>query len=242
MHRATITNEHWMTRHRSALEFKGRMLSITRVKLLDPDPAAARAQIEQFARQMPQAVKGMAVVIDSDADTDLPALIEAMRTVGMQPLGVSDGPLAAAARRLGLAVLSKDSGKAGAAPPPPEPPPRQVAAAAERRSARIVSEPVRSGQQIYAEHADLVVLNTVSPGAEVIADGCVHVYGKLGGRAIAGARGDESARIFCRKMEAELLAIAGIYAVADQMKAGPRGVPATAYLEQGQLRIEVHKA
>ena len=100
---------------------------------------------------------------------------------------------------------------------------------------------MRSGQQIYAEHGDLIVLNTVSPGAEVIADGCVHVYGKLGGRAIAGARGDESARIFCRKMEAELVAIAGIYAVADQIKEGPRGVAATAYLEQGRLRIEPHK-
>lgn len=233
-----------MTRTRSALEFKGRMLSITRVKVLDPDPAAARAQIEQFARQMPQAVKGMATVIDSDLATDLPALLAAMRAVGMQPLGVSEGPLAQAARDIGLAVLSKDSGKAAAAPPP-EPPARQAAApavpAAPRRAARIVTEPVRSGQQIYAEHGDLVVLNTVSPGAEVIADGCVHVYGKLAGRAIAGARGDESARIFCRKLEAELLAIAGIYAVADQVKDGPRGGPATAYLEHGRLKIEEHK-
>ncbi|MBL6749818.1 MAG: septum site-determining protein MinC [Nevskia sp.] len=231
-----------MTRTRSALEFKGRMLSITRVKVLDPDPAAARAQIEQFARQMPQAVKGMATVIDSDLATDLPALVAAMRAVGMQPLGVSEGPLAQAARDIGLAVLSKDSGKAPAAAAP-EPPPRQAApvAAVPRRAARIVTEPVRSGQQIYAEHGDLVVLNTVSPGAEVIADGCVHVYGKLSGRAIAGARGDESARIFCRKLEAELLAIAGIYAVADQVKDGPRGGPATAYLEHGRLKIEEHK-
>jgi septum site-determining protein MinC len=230
-----------MTRNRSALEFKGRMLSITRVKVLDADAAAARAHIEQFARQMPQAAKGMAVVIEGDADTDLPALLEAMRAVGMQPLGVADGPLAAEARRLGLAVLSKDSGKAASAapaPPPPEPPP----AAPPRRAARIVTEPVRSGQQIYAEHGDLIVLNTVSPGAEVIADGCVHVYGKLAGRAIAGARGDEGARIFCRKMEAELVAIAGIYAVADKIKDGPRGLPATAYLEQGRLKIEEHKA
>ncbi len=100
---------------------------------------------------------------------------------------------------------------------------------------------MRSGQQIYAEHGDLVLLNTVSPGAEVIADGCVHVYGKLSGRAIAGARGDESARIFCRKMEAELVAIAGIYAVSEQMKESPRGAAAMAYLEQGRLKIEAHK-
>jgi septum site-determining protein MinC len=239
-----------MTRSRTALEIKGRMLSITRVRVLDGDVSAIRNQLEQFARQMPQAVKGMAVVIDSEFDTDLPAMLEAMRGIGMQPLAVSEGPLAAAARPLGLAVVSKDSGKPGsaAAEPPPRPEPKaEPARAAEtpppapRRGARIVSEPVRSGQQIYAEHGDLVVLSTVSPGAEVIADGCVHVYGKLAGRAIAGARGDESARIFCRKMEAELVAIAGIYAVADQIKEGPRGVAATAYLEHGRLRIEPHK-
>ena len=238
-----------MTRSRTALEIKGRMLSITRVRVLDGDASAIRSQLEQFARQMPQAVRGMAVVIDSDFDTDLPSMLETMRSVGMQPLAVSEGPLAGAARGLGLAVVSKDSGKAAAPAPEPArpepaksaPQPAAAAAPAPRRAARIVVEPVRSGQQIYAEHGDLVVLNTVSPGAEVIADGCVHVYGKLSGRAIAGARGDESARIFCRKMEAELVAIGGIYAVADQIKEGPRGVAATAYLEHGRLRIEPHK-
>lgn len=233
-----------MTRSRTALEIKGRMLSITRVRVLDADASAIRSQLEQFAKQMPQAVKGMAVVVDSEFDTDLPAMLETMRGIGMQPLAVSEGPLAAAARALGLPVVSKDSGKAAVpAPEPARPEPRPAAETAPppRRGARIVTEPVRSGQQIYAEYGDLIVLNTVSPGAEVLADGCVHVYGKLAGRAIAGARGDESARIFCRKMEAELVAIAGIYAVADQIKEGPRGVAATAYLEQGRLRIEPHK-
>jgi septum site-determining protein MinC len=229
-----------MTRSRTALEIKGRMLSITRVRVLDPDTAAIRAHIEQLAKQMPQAVKGMAVVIDSEFDTDLPALLEAMRGVGMQPLAVSDGPLAAAAKGLGLAVVSKDSGKA-AAEPAKAAPQATAPTTSPRRAARIITEPVRSGQQIYAEHGDLVVLNTVSPGAEVIADGCVHVYGKLAGRAIAGARGDEGARVFCRKLEAELIAIAGIYAVSEQIKDGPRGVSAMAYLEQGRLKIEPHK-
>lgn len=230
-----------MTRSRTALEIKGRMLSITRVRVLDPDSAAIHAHIEQLAKQMPQAVKGMAVVIDSEFDTDLPALLEAMRGVGMQPLAVSDGPLAAAAKSLGLAVVSKDSGKAAAPEPAKAAPQAAQAAASPRRAARIITEPVRSGQQIYAEHGDLVVLNTVSPGAEVIADGCVHVYGKLAGRAIAGARGDEGARVFCRKLEAELIAIAGIYAVSEQIKDGPRGASAMAYLEHGRLKIEPHK-
>lgn len=219
------------------------MLPVTRVRVLSADSAAQSAQLAEAARQMPQALKGMAVVIDSDIDTDLPALLEALRGVGIQPLGVSEGPLAAAARSAGLALLSKDSGKAAATPAPARseaPPP--PAAAAVRKPAQVVSEPVRSGQQIYAEDCDLIVLNTVSPGAEVIADGCIHIYGKLSGRAIAGARGDTAARVFCRKLDAELIAIAGIYAVADQIKEGPHGQAAQARLEQGRLKIEAHPA
>lgn len=229
-----------MTRSRPALELKGRMLPITRVRVLEADPVAIRTQIAEMARQMPQAVKGMAVVIDSDIDADLPVLLALLREVGIQPLAVSDGPLAAAARASGLPVVSKDSGKAAPAPARPAAAP-SAAVAAVRRPARVVADPIRSGQQVYAEDCDLIVLNTVSPGAEVIADGCIHVYGKLAGRALAGVKGDESARVFCRKLDAELIAIAGIYAVAEQIKAGPVNEPAQAWLDGGRLKIEAHK-
>lgn len=239
-----------MTRSRPALELKGRMLPITRVRVLEADTAAIRAQLAELVRQMPQAVKGMAAVIDSDIAADLDALLAALREVGIQPLAVSEGPLADAARGVGLPVVSRDSGKtatpapapAPVATPPAAPPvaPPPVAAVV-RRPTRVVEEPVRSGQQIYAEGCDLIVLNTVSPGAEVIADGCIHVYGKLAGRALAGVKGDESARVFCRKLDAELIAIAGIYAVAEQVKAAPRDAPAQAYLVDGRLKIEAHK-
>jgi septum site-determining protein MinC len=216
------------------------MLPITRVRVLEADPVAIRTQIAEMARQMPQAVKGMAVVIDSDIDADLPGLLVLLREVGIQPLAVSDGPLAAAARASGLPVVSKDSGKAAPAPARPAAAP-SAAVAAVRRPARVVADPIRSGQQVYAEDCDLIVLNTVSPGAEVIADGCIHVYGKLAGRALAGVKGDESARVFCRKLDAELIAIAGIYAVAEQIKAGPVNEPAQAWLDGGRLKIEAHK-
>jgi septum site-determining protein MinC len=239
-----------MTRSRPALELKGRMLPITRVRVLEADTAAIRAQLAELVRQMPQAVKGMAAVIDSDIAADLDALLAALREVGIQPLAVSEGPLAEAARSVGLPVVSRDSGKTATTVPapapvvaPPAPPPvaPQPVASAVRRPTRVVEEPVRSGQQIYAEGCDLIVLNTVSPGAEVIADGCIHVYGKLAGRALAGVKGDESARVFCRKLDAELIAIAGIYAVAEQVKAAPRDAPAQAYLVDGRLKIEAHK-
>ncbi len=232
-----------MTRSRPALELKGRMLPITRVRVLEADPAGIRAQLAEMVRQMPQAVKGMAVVIDSDIDADLSALLAAFREVGIQPLAVSEGPLADAARAAGLPVVSKDNGKTAAAPAarPVAPPPEPVIVAAARKPAKVVSDPIRSGQQVYAEDCDLIVLNTVSPGAEVIADGCIHIYGKLAGRALAGVKGDESARVFCRKLDAELIAIAGIYAVAEQIKAGPVNEPALAWLDGGRLKIEAHK-
>src|SRR3546814_16675676 len=107
---------------------------------------------------------------------------------------------------------------------------------------RIISDPVRSGQQIYVADGDLVVSTTVSPGAEVVADGCVHIYGALRGRAIAGARGETRARIFCRRFEAELVAIAGVYALAEQMQGDMRGKPAQVVLVDRSAARRVGKA
>lgn len=241
-----------------ALEFKGRMLSVTRLRVLAPDPLAVEAQIIDFARQMPPAMRGMPVVIEADYPMELGGILSALRTAGLQPLGVSDGPLNESARAWGLSVLPAESSKAGRTLPkaetPAEPAPAPAAAqppppaqaqspapppvATQRKSTRVVTEPVRSGQQIYAADADLVAMNVVGPGAEVVADGCVHVYGAARGRVIAGARGDTHARIFCRRFEAELVSIAGIYAVAEQMQGDLRGKPVQAFLLDGKLRIE----
>lgn len=219
-----------------ALEFKGRMLSLTRARILDPDLNAISTQLQEFARQMPQAVRGMPVVLEADSALPLEDVVAAMRGVGMQPLGVADGPLAASAAACGLPVLPADnSQRARSAPAVVEAAP---AAPPARRTARIVTEPVRSGQQIYAAESDLIVLNTVSAGAEIAADGCVHVYGVLRGRAIAGARGDTGARIFCRRFEAELVAVAGVYAVAEQMQGELRKQAVQVWLADGKLRIE----
>lgn len=214
-----------------ALELKGRMATLTRLRLFTTDLAAVRAQLEDMARRLPEAVRGMPVVLEADfAVPDPGALLETVRAVGMQPLAVVEGPAAESLRNAGLAVLP-DEGKSRAKAAP-------LPAATARRSARIVNAPVRSGQQVYADGTDLVVTSAVSAGAEVIADGCVHAYGPLRGRVIAGAKGDESARVFCRKFEAELVAVAGVYAVAEQMQ-GVRGFPVQAYLEQGKLKIEL---
>ena len=90
---------------------------------------------------------------------------------------------------------------------------REVASAGQ--SAMVVDKPLRSGQQVYARGRDLVVLAMVNPGAEVMADGHIHVYAPLRGKAIAGAKGDSSARIFAASLEAELVSIAGVYRTSD---------------------------
>lgn len=222
-----------------ALEFKGRMLSLTRVRVLDPSLAAISAQLRDFARQMPQAVQGMPVVLEADTAMDLGGIIAALREVGMQPLGVADGPLAESARSWGLAVLQPDASKGTRPAPAPAAPVAAAAPAANgRRATRIVTEPVRSGQQIYVADGDLVITSTVSPGAEVAADGCVHIYGALRGRAIAGAQGETTARVFCHRFEPDLVAVAGVYAVAEQMQGDLRGKPAQVLLVDGKLKIE----
>ncbi len=107
--------------------------------------------------------------------------------------------------------------------PAAEPQPTEPALAAEdaRKPTMLIDKPVRGGTQIYADGgADLIVMGTVNPGAEIIADGNIHVYGSLKGRAIAGARGDEQARIFAQSLDPELLAIGGYYIMHDEIEAG----------------------
>jgi septum site-determining protein MinC len=113
-----------------------------------------------------------------------------------------------------------------------EDPARAEAAASAALGAMVIDRPVRSGQQVYARERDLVVIGDVSPGAEVIADGNVHVYGTLGGRAIAGARGRRDARIFTLDLRAELVAVCGIYRTfEDGPPAGQAGKPVRISLE-----------
>jgi len=224
------------------LEFKGRMLSLTRVRVVTLDLAGIEAQLKEFARQMPQAVQGMPVLLESDQPIDLGGVLSCLKNVGMQPLAAVDGPLAESARNWGLPVITPDAGGKAARPAAASNGTAYAttapAPAAAKKPTRIITEPVRGGQQIYVQDGDIIVTNMVSVGAEVIADGCVHVYGALRGRAIAGAKGDTSARIFCRRFEAELVAVAGIYAVAEQMQGELRGKPVMAWLDGGKLKMD----
>jgi septum site-determining protein MinC len=139
------------------------------------------------------------------ASADFIALKQLLRRHRLSPVGLQNA--SALQSRAGQAVdLPAFVGGGAAAPrrPPPE-----------RPRSRLVTDPVRSGMQIYAKGGDLVVVAPVSAGAELIADGHIHVYGALRGRAIAGAGGDQNARIFAQRFAAELVSIAGRYLVAE---------------------------
>lgn len=109
-------------------------------------------------------------------------------------------------------------------------------------TALVITKPLRSGQRVYARHTDLVVIGMVSQGAEVIADGNVHVYGPLRGKAMAGARGDTSARIFTTQLDAELLAVAGVYRVVEaKLDSALHNQPALVHLDGETLRVDALK-
>lgn len=156
---------------------------------------------------------------------------EKLRELTLTLVGVQNAQPAQleAAAGAGLASFAPTSGggqaRSGPAAAPPAP------------KARLVTEPVRSGTQIYARGGDLIVTAAVSPGAELVADGNIHVYGALRGRALAGASGDDAARIFCTRLEAELVSIAGRYLVSEQLPAGVQATPVQIALVDDQLTI-----
>lgn len=108
----------------------------------------------------------------------------------------------------------------------------------ERQISKVVHHPIRSGQQVYAPEGDLIVLASVSAGAEILADGNIHVYGALRGRALAGVKGDTSARVFCHSMAAELISIAGQYKISEDIDKSVIGKAAQAYLDKDSLQFK----
>lgn len=153
-----------------------------------------------------------------------------------QPVPEKDMPAAA--------TIPENSSGATPQPPAAAPPSSEAPAAAEAipataPAAMVINRPLRSGQRVYARNTDLIVIGVVSRGAEVIADGNIHVYGPLRGKAMAGARGDTSARIFTTELDPELVAIAGVYRVIETgLEAALQNKPAIVSLSGESLQIE----
>jgi septum site-determining protein MinC len=145
----------------------------------------------------------------------LPAPGQASGQVQGQASGQVPGQVAADAAPAAWPPLA--AAPVAAAPPARPAPASEAARPAAGRASLLVTQPVRSGQRIYAQGTDLVVLSSISPGAELLADGHIHVYGALRGRALAGVAGDAGARIFCHSLEAELVSVAGYWRVREDL-------------------------
>jgi septum site-determining protein MinC len=237
-----------------AFELRGTTLTVTVIRLLGTD-------LDRFAAQLDRTLQGNAamfrsapVLLDLEAagdGLDLAGVVRLAREAGLVPVAVTGGtPLQheeAAAAGVGLLGKGRQpawrktseaqpgpSDEPEAAPSGrPAPPPRRL----EAEKTMVVAQTVRSGQKIYAQGRDLVLLGSVSHGAEVLADGNIHAYGPMRGRMLAGAAGDVNARIFCRSLEAELVSIAGFYLTVDELPKDLRGKPAQIHLDGETLKI-----
>ena len=238
-----------------AADLRFGQVGIANVRVRKDDPGALRAALEVRVREAPQLFERAPVVVDLSflaplpADADVMALLDAVRAAGMLPVGLAYGDAAtdALARRIGLPLIAKfraaydraEGGAQAASPPakghaeaaPAPSAPAGTTAALQHQGS------VRTGQQVYAQGRDLVVVGQVANGAELLADGNIHVYGTLRGRAFAGAQGDESARIFCSAFNAEIVSIAGHYRVFEELPNDLAGHAAQVWLEQGKLQL-----
>ncbi|EIL94151.1 MULTISPECIES: septum site-determining protein MinC [Rhodanobacter] len=230
------------------------------VRVRRVDAAALCDELERRVRAAPQMFARAAVVLDLSHLLDLPddgtvdALLEAVRSAGMLPVGLAYGTseTEALAKRMGLPLIAKfraayepaTGAPAAVAPAPrsePAPAPTREPILAAPASGNVGAQhhagSVRSGQQIYARDRDLIVTGAVANGAEVIADGNIHIYGGLRGRAMAGAQGDEKARIYVSDFRAELVAIAGQYRVFEQIPGDLEGQSVQCWLDGEKLMI-----
>ena len=235
---------------RTSFDLKSAQLPVVAVVLRDTDVEVLAADLAQRLADDPDffdhdpVLLDLAPVREAEGDIDFERLVAVLRAHHTVPVAVRGGSpeQMAAAHASGL-TAAPDALPARAASVEVREVIREVEVVREIPAppahALVVDKPLRSGQQVYARGTDLVVLAMVSYGAEVIADGNVHVYAPLRGRAVAGARGNTEARIFSTCMEPQLLSIAGIYRAIDTpLPADVAGKPAQVRLDGEKLLIE----
>jgi septum site-determining protein MinC len=239
-------NKAAVTSRESACEIRFGQVGLAQVRLRTIDAAALHDELAARLAAAPQMFERTAVCLDLNAleaepqAGEIRAVLDAIRRAGMLPVGLAHGTSAvdALARALDLPVLTQFRAQARSAPAAVEPKKPVVVEPAEFSNPTLMHhQPVRSGQRVYARHRDLVVTSVVGAGAEVMADGCVHIYGALRGRAAAGARGEVTARVFCQEFHAELISIAGVFRVFETIPPELAGQPVQAWLDGDDLKL-----
>lgn len=201
-----------------AFKLKASLFTLTTFHLLNPDAQLVHQQLKPLIEQTPRFFQQLPIILDlfslpvTMGPIDFPAIISCLRGYGLIPVGIRGGSAEQQtfAMQSGLAILANvktEATEVSAKTTSPTP----------AMNSKLITQPVRSGQQIYAKNSDLIVIASVSPGAELLADGNIHIYGRLKGRALAGVTGNQNTHIFCQNLEAELVAIAGHYWLSEDL-------------------------
>ncbi|WP_294948657.1 septum site-determining protein MinC [Sulfurivirga sp.] len=220
------------------IELKGSVMSFTVLRVHSSDIEAVKSALGKKVEQAPGFFQQVPVVIEPRVaplpPTFLALLVEHLLQQGMIPIGLrsEDEQVRQQAEIAGLAIFAPERQRGRERRES-----RDASTSQETATAMVVSQSIRSGQQVYAKGRDLVVLGSVNPGAEVYADGHVHIYGALEGKAFAGARGERGAQIFVQTMDPELVCIAGLYQLADDLPPEFSGKACRIWLEGEQLRF-----
>lgn len=227
----------------AVLEFKSSTFSVPVLVLSSNDLTAISDQLNKKIKLAPEFFKHSPVVFDLNEinkqklTIDVGALIALMRNAKLLPIGIRSGnsDQIEAARLENVPVYSTNNNVATETPktkkaePTPEPIPTP--------SATLITQPIRSGQRIYAP-GDLIVTAQVSAGAEIMAEGNIHIYNSLRGRALAGVKGDTNACIFCFDLQAELISIAGNYKISEDLSKELANKPVQISLKEHTLIIK----
>jgi septum site-determining protein MinC len=230
------------------IEFKGNNFTLMVLHLFDTDTEQIAEQLADKVSKSPQFFQNAPIVIDLQAvqdennAIDLIEVVKLLRHHSLIPVAVRGGNPEqheiALSMNLGILINTKAGRPQQAEPVSEVKPEIKPVTVSIPLNTKIVQQPVRSGQQILALNGDLIVLGTVSQGAEILARRHIHVYGALRGRALAGIKGDNEAQIFCQHLDPEIISIAGQYRVNEDLPDNLRGKAAQIYLEEGtKLKI-----
>jgi septum site-determining protein MinC len=228
-----------------AVEFKSSNFSVPVLAISSDDLITIEQQLQEKASLAPEFFKNLPVVIDLQAsnklnyDINIAALTAIIRKSSLLPIGIRGGNVQQNKQALDLLipVYSVNNGVTPEEPQKPQIPTPNPETEIRDTSTMLITQPIRSGQRIYAT-GDVIITAQVSSGAEIMAEGNIHVYNTLRGRASAGIQGNKDARIFCFDLQSELISVAGIYKVSEDIDASVRNKPVQIYLQNQALIIQ----
>lgn len=252
----TLTEStHNMAHEPAPFQFRGNQYTMMVFHPTDPTNPSFVHLLRAKIQQAPNFFGNAPLVIDMNDllevkdQIDVRGLFDLLKQLGLMPVGVQGGDahLQQEAISYGLPVLPNARKKELAEIGPKglvsdkgqEAEQQGTVREVVQKTTMIITEPVRSGQQIYAPQGDLICMAPISAGAEVLADGNIHLYAPLRGRALAGVSGDMSARIFCHSLEAELVSIAGLYRVSEDIDKDVYKKNVQIYLKDGYMQMDI---